>query len=63
MSDSVPKKGYQGVYFTNPEELGKESEQACNEELGANLWKLSEDMIKEKLGPDGFLPWNASDSS
>lgn len=49
---------YAGRYFTDPGELGKESNQACDPELGARLWNLSEKLIKEKAGQDALLPWN-----
>lgn len=58
-TDEVEKNGWQGKYFTDPGELGGESEQACDAELGTRLWKLSEDLVKEKAGSDALLPWDA----
>ena len=41
------------------DELAKESDQACNPELGRNLWNLSERIVREKAGADALLPWDA----
>lgn len=57
-SDEVDKKGWQGQYFSDPGVLGKETTQACDEQLGKNLWDVSEQLIKDKLGADGLLPWD-----
>jgi hypothetical protein len=38
---------------------GKETSQASDKNLGAALWDLSERIIKDKLGPDALLDWNA----
>lgn len=56
-SDEVEKNGWQGKYFTDPGQLGGESNMACDRELGKNLWELSERLVKERLGPEGLLPW------
>ncbi|KZT26831.1 NAD(P)-binding protein [Neolentinus lepideus HHB14362 ss-1] len=56
-SDEVEKNGWQGKYFTDPGQLGGESSQACDAELGKNVWELNEKLVKEKLGPDGLIPW------
>jgi len=58
-SPEVVRNGWQGCYFTGPGELGKESSQASDEQLGTNLWELSEKLVKEKLGADALLPWNS----
>ena len=57
--------GFQGKYFTDPGELGNETNQARDPELGARLWKLSEEIIREKAGEDALLPWveNAKEKS
>ena len=52
------KFNYEGTYFTDPGEFGKESKQACDPELGRNLWRLSEQIIREQAGPDALLPWD-----
>lgn len=39
-------------------QLGKETSQACDANLGADLWKLSEELVKEKLGNDALVDWN-----
>ncbi|KAI0044159.1 NAD(P)-binding protein [Auriscalpium vulgare] len=56
-SADVSKEGYQGKYFENPGEFGKEGE-LVTEENGANLWNLSEKMVKDVLGSDALLPWD-----
>lgn len=39
--------------------LGGLSDDAKDEKLGENLWELSHNIVKEKLGADALLPWNA----
>jgi hypothetical protein len=39
---------------------GKESNQANDPALGAALWNLSEQIIKDKLGEDALVDWNSS---
>ncbi|KAF7977755.1 hypothetical protein HWV62_2848 [Athelia sp. TMB] len=56
-SDKVDKS-MQGYYFSDPETPGEETEQARDKQLGQNLWDVSEQLVKEKLGPDGLLPWD-----
>jgi len=58
-SSDLEKNGWQGKYYTDPAKVGGESNQACDEKIGANLWNLSNKVVKEKLGEDGLLPWNA----
>lgn len=53
---------WQGKYVTDPSEDGKENEMACDEKLEDNLWKLSESIVKEKLGQEGLLSWNQGTS-
>ncbi|KAJ3544439.1 hypothetical protein NM688_g5744 [Phlebia brevispora] len=57
-SEDVEKQGWEGRYFSDPGKLGGESKQACDPELGASLWKLSEELIKDKIGSDALLPWD-----
>lgn len=57
-SEDVEKEGLQGYYFTDPGTPGKETAQACDEQLGKNLWDVSELLVKQKLGDDGLLPWD-----
>lgn len=57
-SDDVGDAGWGGSYFTQPGVTGCESRQACDPELGRNLWELSESVVKEKLGEDALLPWD-----
>ncbi len=56
--DVIGEQKWQGKYVTDPSEEGKESEMARDEELEDNLWKLSESIVKEKLGSEGLLSWN-----
>jgi len=49
---------WQGAYLTDPGTLGKETSQAQEAQLGANLWSLSEQLVKEKAGQDALLPWS-----
>jgi len=62
-SDDVEKNNWQGKYYTDPGKVGGESNQACDEKLGANLWALSHTVIREKLGPDGLLSWDTGAGS
>lgn len=59
-SEDVEKQlsGWAGKYVTDPGQLGDESKQACDPELGARLWKLSEEIIRDKAGEDALLPWD-----
>ncbi|KAM3065214.1 hypothetical protein ACMFMG_010407 [Clarireedia jacksonii] len=59
-SPEVEEKGWNGWYFSDPSQPGKESPQACDPYLGAALWELSERLIKEKLGADAFVDWSKS---
>lgn len=36
--------------------LGKESSQASDPALGAALWTLSEQLVREKIGEDALVP-------
>ncbi|MCJ1259801.1 hypothetical protein MMC24_007640 [Lignoscripta atroalba] len=57
-SPEVEEKGWNGVYLTDPGQLGKETSQASDPDLGAALWDLSHRLIKEKVGGDALLPWD-----
>ncbi|CAK49037.1 uncharacterized protein An09g01150 [Aspergillus niger] len=48
-SPEVEEKGWNGYYFSDPAQPGKESAQASDPSLGAALWDLSHRIIKEKL--------------
>ncbi|KAL1965616.1 hypothetical protein VTN77DRAFT_5293 [Rasamsonia byssochlamydoides] len=58
-SPEIEQKGWNGVYLTDPGKLGKESSQASNPELGAALWNLSEELVKQKLGEDALADWHS----
>ncbi|EGN95007.1 hypothetical protein SERLA73DRAFT_162627 [Serpula lacrymans var. lacrymans S7.3] len=57
-SEDIEKNNLQGCYFTDPGQLGKETAQASDEQLGQNLHNLSEELIKDRIGKDSLLPWN-----
>jgi NAD(P)-dependent dehydrogenase (short-subunit alcohol dehydrogenase family) len=57
ISPEIIEKGYNGYYFTDPGQLGKESSQANDPWLQWACWDLSERLVKEKLGSDALLPW------
>jgi NAD(P)-dependent dehydrogenase (short-subunit alcohol dehydrogenase family) len=57
-SPEIEEKGWNGYYFTDPGQPGKESAQASDPELGAKLWDLSHRMVKEKLGEHALVSWN-----
>ncbi|KAL4916170.1 hypothetical protein BDW62DRAFT_218893 [Aspergillus aurantiobrunneus] len=57
-SPEVEEKGWNGYYFTDPGQPGKESGQASDLELGSALWNLSHQMIKEKVGEKGMVDWD-----
>ncbi|BCR98418.1 short chain dehydrogenase/reductase family protein [Aspergillus luchuensis] len=59
-SPEVEEKGWNGYYFSDPAQPGKESAQASDPTLGAALWDLSHRIIKEKVGDDAIVDWNAS---
>lgn len=59
----MQRSGWEGKYVVDPAQLGNESQQACDPELGANLWKLSERLIREKAGEDALLSWNEREGS
>ncbi|KAJ9242010.1 hypothetical protein DTO169E5_3231 [Paecilomyces variotii] len=56
-SPEIEEKGWNGVYLTNPGQLGKESSQASDPGLGLKLWQLSEKLVKEKVGADALNDW------
>ncbi|KAL4926391.1 short chain dehydrogenase/reductase family protein [Aspergillus undulatus] len=57
-SPEIEEKGWNGYYFTDPGQPGKESGQASDVELGSALWNLSHEMVREKVGQDGMVDWN-----
>jgi len=59
-SPEIEEKGWNGYYFSDPGQLGKESAQASDPQLGAALWDLSERIVKDKVGPDALVDWNSS---
>lgn len=56
-ADEVEKNGWQGYYFTDPGQMGREAAQACDAQLGKNLHELSETLIVDRLGKDALFPW------
>jgi len=57
-SSEIEEKGWNGYYFSDPGQLGKETKQASDPALGTALWELSERIVKEKLGADALADWN-----
>jgi len=53
----ITEKGQNGFYFSDPAQLGKETSQASDPQLGEALWKLSEKIVKEKIGDDALVDW------
>ncbi|KAH1411777.1 hypothetical protein KXX22_008774 [Aspergillus fumigatus] len=58
-SPEIEEKGWNGYYFSDVAQPGKESAQASDPMLGAALWDLSHRLLKEKVGEDGLVDWNA----
>ncbi|CAJ2510863.1 Uu.00g064880.m01.CDS01 [Anthostomella pinea] len=58
-SPEVEEKGWNGYYFSDPGQPGKESAQASDPTLGAALWELSQRVINEKVGDDALTDWDA----
>ncbi|EON63159.1 hypothetical protein W97_02386 [Coniosporium apollinis CBS 100218] len=56
----IEEKNMNGHYFNDPGTPGKESSQASDPNLGAALWDLSTRLIKQKLGEDALVDWNAT---
>ncbi|KAJ9643356.1 hypothetical protein H2201_004355 [Coniosporium apollinis] len=56
----IEEKNMNGYYFNDPGTPGKESSQASDPNLGAALWDLSTRLIKQKLGEDALVDWNAT---
>lgn len=54
----LEEKNQNGFYFSDVGQPGKESAQASDPQLAQSLWILSENIIKEKLGPDALLDWD-----
>ncbi|CDZ96711.1 short-chain dehydrogenase [Phaffia rhodozyma] len=54
----VIEKGWNGYYFSGSSTPGKETAQCSDPEIGDNLWNLSHQIVREKLGPDGLTPWD-----
>lgn len=53
----VEEKDLQGVYVTDPGQVGGETKQAQDDLLREKLWTLAQGLIKEKAGDDAFLDW------
>ncbi|KAI0743472.1 hypothetical protein C8Q80DRAFT_1181381 [Daedaleopsis nitida] len=52
---------WQGAYVSAPEVSGHESSIARDEERGARLWAMSEDLVRKSLGNDALHPWIANE--
>ncbi|EHL00992.1 NAD(P)-binding Rossmann-fold containing protein [Glarea lozoyensis ATCC 20868] len=58
-SPEIEEKGWNGYYFSDPGQPGKETSQASDPKLGAALWDLSERLIKDKVGDDALVDWSS----
>jgi hypothetical protein len=59
-SPEIEEKGYNGYYFSDVGQPGKESKQASDPHLGNALWDLSTRLIKEKAGEDALVDWSST---
>jgi hypothetical protein len=59
-SPEIEEKGYNGFYFSDVGQLGKESSQASDPHLGNALWDLSTRIIKDKIGADALQDWSST---
>ncbi|KAM7189905.1 hypothetical protein V8F33_009814 [Rhypophila sp. PSN 637] len=55
----ITEKDQNGGYYTDPATEGSLSSQAQDAQLGKNLWDLSEQIVKDKLGNDALVDWSA----
>jgi len=58
-SPEIEEKKWNGYYFMDPGKPGKESSQASDPALGAALWNLSQQIIKDKVGEDALVRWDS----
>lgn len=58
LSNEVVEKDWNGYYFSDPGQPGKETVQGTDVNLGTALWELSERMITKRLGVDALEKWN-----
>jgi len=59
-ASEIDEKHINGEYFSDPGQKGDESSQASDGKLGAELWQLSEKLVREKLGDDALISWDTS---
>jgi hypothetical protein len=57
-SPEIEEKDWNGWYFSDVGQPGKESSQASDPKLGAALWDLSLRLIKDVVGEDALEDWN-----
>lgn len=57
-SPEIEEKGWNGYYFTDPGQPGKETAQASDLGLASALWDLSHKMIRDKAGGRGMVDWD-----
>ncbi|KAK4215163.1 hypothetical protein QBC37DRAFT_372291 [Rhypophila decipiens] len=55
----ISEKDQNGGYYTDPSTEGSLSSQAQDAQLVKNLWDLSEQIVKDKLGNDALVDWSA----
>ncbi|CDZ96748.1 short-chain dehydrogenase [Phaffia rhodozyma] len=58
-SEDIIKNDWNGYYLSDPETPGKETEQGSDPVIRDNLWRLSTQMIENKLGKDALESWSA----
>lgn len=61
-SPEIEEKSWNGYYFSDSAQPGKETSQASDPTLGASLWDLSHRIIQDKVGKDAIVDWNSSKS-
>ncbi|KAG8409418.1 hypothetical protein J3459_017521 [Metarhizium acridum] len=59
-SSEIEEKRQNGAYFSDPGKVGDESPQASDAKLGTELWQLSENLVREKLGESALVSWESS---
>ncbi|RAH77891.1 short-chain dehydrogenase [Aspergillus japonicus CBS 114.51] len=59
-SPEVERNGWNGYYFSDVAQPGKETGQASDPVLGAALWDLSHRLIREKAGEDAVVDWGSA---
>jgi len=56
-SPEIEEKDWNGAYLSDPAKLGGETAQAQDMQLASSLWNLSQQLIKERRGPESMMSW------